>query len=425
MLLRRSSLLLSAVSVIATACGDSDSPMLSTAPKLNTTSAPEALGLFHRFVSIGTSVSMGFQSDGAVAAGQQQSWTAQLAQLAGRDQSLPLIEFPGCRSPFAAPLASGKRLSGEGAGAAPASFGCAANEVGVTLPAQNVAVAGARTSDALNATPESKAGDADWGKLYTRILPPNTTQLAAALAQKPKFISVELGANEVLGAVSGIAVPGASLVPFSVWAPQYTTLADAVATEVDRGILVGLVDDVASFPSFRRGEEIWADRATMLAAFNVNVNANCDGNTNLIFVPVRIPTAVGTGAFYRANGLGAFNFSCADGGQFARDYVLTPAESAVVNTQLASMNEHIIRTAAAHGYAYMALQSLYGRSDIKPAFSSLALMTSATPYGAAVSLDGLHPSQLGHGILAAAAARAINARYGLNLAETPAEIALR
>ena len=142
---------------------------------------------------------------------------------------------------------------------------------------------------------------------------------------------MELGANEVLGAVSGIAVPGASLVPVGVWAPQYTTLADAVATEVDHGILVGLVDDVASFPSFRRGEEIWADRATMLAAFNVNVNANCDGSTNLIFVPVRIPTAVGTGAFYRANGLGAFNFSCADGGQFARDYVLTPAEAAIVN----------------------------------------------------------------------------------------------
>jgi hypothetical protein len=42
-------------------------------------------------------------------------------------------------------------------------------------------------------------------------------------------------------------------------------------------------------------------------------------------------------------------------------------------------------------------------------------MTGATPYGSHVSLDGLHPSEVGHAILAEAAARAINQRYAAGL----------
>ncbi len=417
--------ILPAVALVATACSDVTDPM---APKVHTnltSEAPDQLGMFHRFVSMGTSISMGWQGEGVTGAGQRQSWTAQLAELAGRSQTLPLIAFPGCRSPFAAPLASGVRLSGESAAINPGLASCAGNEDGVVLPAQNVAIAAANTIDALTATPESKQSDASYRLLYPHVLPSQTTQLQAALSQDPKFISVEFGGNEVLNARSGIAIPGATLVPVSVWAPQYTQLADAVAAEVKRGIMVGLVNDVGSFPSFRRGQEIWNDRGTMLAAFNVEVLADCDASENLIFVPVRIPTAVATGNFYRRNGLGTFKFSCAGGGATTQDFVLTPSEVAIVNAQLAAMNAHISATAQRIGFAYMALESLYGRTDVKPTYSTVALMTTGTPYGFATSLDGIHPSAAGHAILAGAAARAINARYGTTIPESAAQLALR
>lgn len=419
---RRRIPILPALALLLAACADSTSPALSTGPSADPELRADERGMFHRFVSIGTSISMGWQGDGAVGTAQAESWTAQLARLAGREQRLPLIAFPGCRSPLRAPLGSGTRFSGEGAGQNPLTLTCAANETGVSLPAQNVAVASARTSEVLTATPESKDGT-EYGPLYGRVLAPGTTQLQAALSQKPKFISVELGGNEVLGARSGIAVPGVTMVPVSAWKPVYTQIVDAVAHDVERGILVGLVDDVADFPSFRRGEEIWADRF-VLAALNVAVSADCDGSPNLLFVPVRIPTAVGTAAVYKARGLGSFPFSCANVPN-AQDFVLTPADIDVVNAQLAAMNAHIESEASRIGFAYMALNALYGRPDLKSAYSTQALLGSPAPYGVAISLDGIHPAQAGHAILAAAAAAAINARYGTSFPATAAQIALR
>ncbi len=422
MSLARRILFLTAFAVLVAACADSSSPALSTGPATPSSRTVDEEGIFHRFVSIGTSISMGWQGDGVVSTGQVQSWTAQLARLAGREQSLPLIAFPGCRSPLQAPLGTGVRLSGEGAGQNPLTLGCAPSEDGVTLPAQNVSISSARTADVLTATPETKTGT-EYGPLYARVLAPGTTQLQAALSQKPKFISVELGGNEVLGARSGIAVPGLTMVPVELWKPAFTQIADAVADDVKRGILVGLVNDVADFPSFRRGAEIWADRF-VLGALNVAVNPDCDGNQNLIFVPVRIPTAVGTAAVYRTRGLGTFPFSCADVPN-AQDFVLTPADVSVINTQLAAMNRHIESEAARIGFAYMALNELYGRPDIKPTYSTQLLLGTATPYGFAMSLDGIHPSQAGHAILATAAAKAINARSGTTIPETNAQVALR
>ena len=112
------------------------------------------LGEFQRYVAIGTSISMGVQSDGVYGATQRTSWPAQLARLAHRELSLPLIEAPGCAAPLAAKLASGLRISNEPAGLPFLSRQCAPNEDGVRLPAGNVAIDGARTVHALSATPE-------------------------------------------------------------------------------------------------------------------------------------------------------------------------------------------------------------------------------------------------------------------------------
>ena len=384
--------------------------------------AKAAQGVFHRFVSIGTSVSMGWQSDGAIAASQLESWTAQLARLAGREQTLPLLSLPGCRSPLKAPLSSGVRLSGEAAGAPAATLNCAPLEEGLTVPAQNVSISAAKTFDALNTTPETQF-DGFYRKLYPRILPPHTTQLQAAIQQKPKFISVELGANDVIDARSGIAIVGATITPFPLWASHYSTLVDEVAMNVRQGILVSLLNDAATFPSFRRGAEIAADRATMFAAFNVNVLPDCNASPNLLFVPVRIPTIIAAGLTARAQQQPAVPFSCAGGAPTSQDFVLTPSEVAIVNAQLAQMNAFIEAQADRHGFAVVPLEVLYGRADLKPPFSSVQLMTSMQPYGPLMSLDGIHPNGAGHAIIAAAAASAISAHYGMRFPSAPGLIA--
>jgi lysophospholipase L1-like esterase len=44
------------------------------------------------------------------------------------------------------------------------------------------------------------------------------------------------------------------------------------------------------------------------------------------------------------------------------------------------------------------------------------LLLSNTPFGANISLDGVHPSSQGQALLAIAAAQAINATYGVSIA---------
>ena len=404
--------------IVAAAIGCTDAPIPTDPGLVRTALAPlnesEGLGDFQRYAAIGTSVSMGWQSDGVLAASQDQAWPAQLARMAHREMSLPLIGGTGCQAPLAAPLASGLRISGEPAGAQRSTLACALNADGVTLPTQNVALAAATTLDALNTTPENVT-DANNGPFYPRVLAPGQTQLTAALSQNPKIVSVELGANEVLSARSGIAIPGATIFPVAAWRPLYTRVVDEVAAVAKHGLLVGLINDVATFPGFRRGSELWADRATFAAAFNVAVAADCDGSANLLFVPVRVPVAVATGLRMRALGAGPHSLSCAGGPSTLQDFVLTPDEAATVNATMAQMNAHIRAEAERVGFAYAELESLYGMSGLKPPFSSVALMTSAQPYGAHVSLDGMHPNGAGHTVIARAAADALNARYGFGI----------
>jgi hypothetical protein len=235
--------------------------------------------------------------------------------------------------------------------------------------------------------------------------------VTALVCQNPKFVIVELGANEILGVRTGVVIAGVTFVPFQVWAPTYNQVLDRVASVSRMALLVGMNRDVSSLSSLRRGSELWADRAAFLAAFNVDVNANCDNSANLLFVPIVVPTAVANGLGRRAAGLPPHVLSCAEGAFNVQDFVLTPAEAAIVNTQLVQMSDHVRGQAAARGYAFMDLEELYGLA--KPPFSVVAVMTTASPHGPNLSLDGLHPSAAGQTILARAALRAIDAQYAI------------
>ena len=132
-------------------------------------------------------------------------------------------------------------------------------------------------------------------------------------------------------------------------------------------------------------------------------------------MPVIVPTAVGTGAFYARNGLGQYTLSCANNAGLVEDYILSDADVASVNAQLAAMNAVIQDEAQTRGFAYFPLGALYEGAVTKPAFNAVSIMTTAQPYGPYISLDGIHPSAEGQRVLADAAATALNATYRLNI----------
>ena len=383
------------------------------------TTGPAGQEAFSKYVAIGTSLSMGVQSDGVVYFSQQHDWTALLAHEALASYSQPLIAPPGCFSPLIAPLQFSRRLSGLAATArqdtsradtACVSFGT------VTLPTNDVAIDGANTYDALFVTPETASVEGvKRRRQYRLVLPPKTTQVTAMMQQKPTLVSVELGANEVLGVASGLLFPKAgyrgaaaagTFVPNAVWQPVYDQLIDSVKKTGAKVLLAG-VPKTTGFVSIRTGDELYQDRAEF-QAFGVIIAADCQGSANSIFVPIKVLNAVGAA---RATGQPQ-TLSCTDQ-PGAQDNILTPADVQAVNAIIDGMNSHIQGVAQQNGWAYVDFATVWAQwVAARGPFSLSKLLTCNLPYGQYTSLDGVHPNASGYQEMANAAATALNSTYG-------------
>lgn len=382
------------------ACADSVAPPPSSdrAPAARGVVGPTAQEMFARFVALGTSNSMGVQSAGVFAAGQRAAWPAELARRVGVAFSLPLVKDPGCGPPLLAPLAANIALVG--------TFGddlvtgvmkiCAPLRDGVTLPTNNVAISGAKVRDALRSTVETEtARVARKGELYSRVLPPGQTQVAAMLAQKPTFVSVELAANEVLPASTGRIE---AMTPYADWVRDYDAVLAAVKSTGARAVLVGLPTDAANFPSVRRAREFFDQRA-FLRTVGIQVGTDCGLSSNHLFIPGYLLTLISRAPT---------TATCADV-PGAVDYVLTTSDIAAINARMAQMNAYMQAKASENGYAYFSLDALYGLP--RPTLDMTSIVLSSRPFGPNISLDGVHPSAVGQRVLAGAAVKAINATY--------------
>ena len=384
---------------------------------------PKGQEAFARYVAMGTSLTMGVQSDGVAYFTQQADWTKLLAQLAFASYTQPLIAPPGCFSPLVAPLQFSRRLSGISATANPATstpdttcapFGTYA------LPRNDVGIDGANSYDALRVTPETAAVDGlKRRRQYRAVLPPGKSQVTAMMMQNPTLVSVELGANEVLGVTTGLMFPASqyrvayTFVPNAVWQPVYSAVLDSVKKTGAKAILVG-VPNTSSIVSFRTGDELWQNRAEF-GTFGVVVNADCQGSANVIFVPIKVATAVGTA---RATGT-AFNLSCTDS-PGTQDNILTPADVATITAVVAGMNSYIQSQASANGWAFLDLNAVLAKAiATRGTYSVVKQLGCNTPYGQYISLDGVHPNVQGYQEMANAAADALNATYGFEIPTNP------
>ena len=379
----------------AGACSDTPGPTALGGTPVTPLSAHNSS---ERYVSIGTSITMGWQSNGVYEDGQRTSWAAALADRTGMSFDQPLIEAPGCTSPLVAPLGAFRRLSGESA--APSTV-CAPNAAGVTLPEQNVGIAGAIAAHALLSRPEVVGGSIPW---YRRVLPTGTTQLTAALSQAPTLISVELGGNEVLNGSSGLILDNVTVVPFTSFAAPYTAIMNAVQASGAKVLVVGMPADARKIPFLRPGGEIW-DQRDVFAALNVRVDENCQDSPNWITTSNKTLGILAAAAASPT----PVTYSCADVGGI--DYVLTPADIANLNGRMAQIDGFIRAQATARGFAYVSLGVLFDDLHHIEKYDVLRQLTSDNPYGPFVSLDGVHPSKQGHRKLAKAAAEAIEATY--------------
>ena len=387
------------------ACSDGGlSPVASDSRSRENLSA-NARSDMANYVAIGTSISMGWASDGVVGGSQENSWPRQLADQAKVDFTVPDIDAPGCQPPLAAPLITFTRVDGSSAGS---STTCAANVPGVSLPTHNLAIENATAAEALNATPATATQGR--GPVTGRVLPAGMTQLTAMRSLHPTFVSVEFGGNEILPAQVGLLYPGVTFTPLAVFEANYSQIIDSVKATGAKAVLVSIRTDLRKFPTIRTGPEIASQRGAF-AAYNVSVNADCDASPNFIFVRGKVLTAIITGVTQAGYGLGPYDLSCADRPGTV-DYILTPDDIAFLNDLAERMSDFIESKASENGYATFAIGALYNESKEGVPFDLEAYLKSGTPYGELISLDGVHPTAEGQSVLARVARQAIQRTYG-------------
>lgn len=419
-----------ALALLGACVGDGD--------RLLVPEAPAGGAMFTRYVSLGNSITAGYQSGGINDSLQIRAYPVFLALRAGTTFESPLIAEPGCPRPFLAPLGVTGRVG-------TADSCVRTNNPRVT---QNVAVPGARIADLI------QVPGGQLGQLQTLLLGPRT-QLQAMRQANPTFVSVWIGNNDALEAtVGGILGPRAagadsSLTPLAAFQARLNVVVDSIRAVSPQGVmLVGVVNAIAGAPIIQPGAYFYAAADPATRRFQGKpVNLNCS--------PVNLlgqlnPLSRNLVSFAIVNDAAFPEINCDPNAYGAGDprrgaHLLDTQEQVVVTERVARFNGAIQQAATANGWLYVdpneILLPFLEQRDAQGRAQALrkcqGLATAATPaqiqaavlntcpvtgpteapnfFGSLMSFDGVHPSTEAHRVLAREFAVRINQKYGTTL----------
>jgi lysophospholipase L1-like esterase len=371
--------------------------------------------LFRNYVAIGNSITAGFQSSGINDSTQQQAYPRLLAIQMGTPYKYASLVNPGCPPPVANFQTQAKV---GGASAPPCSLRSSAS---VTAILNNVGVPDARVLDPTTAS--TVASNA----LTTFILG-GKTQVQRALDARPTFVTVWIGANNVLqAAYTGILVPtpGRSngiVGTQAEFQANYDTMIKQLLDSMPglKGVLIG-VPDASSIPLMSSAALIAGSptiQAGMAAVAGkpVAVDPNCVGSTALITTPLLL-NLIKAGTHppiitCQPNPADTTN-------TVGNLFVLDATERAQLSAFIAGLNTYIKGKADAIGFGYWDPNpTLSGLSaTAKLPFPNFASPTGT--FGTSFSLDGVHPSAEGQKVIANSLVTVINTKYGTSLKPIP------
>ncbi len=203
---------------------------------LNSPDLSTSNGLMARYVSMGNSITAGYQSAGINDSTQQRSYAVLFANRANAPFFVPSLQGRGC----APPLTNNVTQTRVGGGTAST---CDLRADEQLFYVSNVAVPGATSfSPNDNLTPFANSN-----ALTTFILG-GRTQNQAMLDADPTFVTAWIGNNDVLGALTSSSNPGnpALITPQPVFESNYSTMLDTIEMSGAAATLIGVVDVTAA-----------------------------------------------------------------------------------------------------------------------------------------------------------------------------------
>ena len=381
--------------------------------------------LFDRYVSMGNSITAGFQSGGILDSTQRQSYAVLLAQAMHSPSFLPLLNRPGCPPPYTNVFTQ-TRLTPPGF---PPSTGtsCYLRQNTVSTPApyiSNTAVPGAEVIDIYNNLDATSNANS-----LTQFILGGLTQVGMMRKAQPTFVSVWIGNNDVLGAATSSTNGGDStrITPVATFQANYDAVLDSIADVNPQGAILIGVANVTAIPFFSAGATYWAIKNGLVpgSAFPplFTVSNNCAPIATLI--PGARGDSVLVGFPYGAALIGAAaagaprNLDCAD----TVAAIVVPKELVKLVGAVTAYNAHISARATAHDWAYYdpnpALDSLRTVPTAVRPFPAIGAACNTNPFGTAFSCDGVHPSAATHRLIATKLRDAINAAYTTTIPPIP------
>ena len=372
--------------------------------------------LFKTYVSIGNSITAGFQSGGINDSTQMQSYAVLIARAANTGFRIPLLNRPGCPPPIDNFLTQ-HRVGGL------TGHDCALRNPAPTPGALNdVAVPDATSLSPTGAVP---GPDTLVENVLTTLILGGETQVQRAAEAQPTFVSAWIGNNDVLNAsLTGIlpATPGVSngVTALADFTTNYKNLVKALKgiKSIKGGVLIGVVN-TANVPLLFPAAALYEPAAK--AAFDAvagptTIDPTTCPPTTTSLINFQLAAAI------RAHTHPATIYCEALPAPFqplGNVYVLDAAEQTAVTDTVTAYNALIAAEADTLGFAYYdpnpALVALK-TSNAVPSFPNLADPTA--PFGIYFSLDGVHPAAAAHVLLANNIIDAINARYVTSVPHT-------
>ena len=355
---------------------------------------------FSSYVAIGTSITMGIQSNGLVEDLQRDAFPALVAEAAGANGGSfvqPLVPTPGILPVLEVTgfTATGLPIIAPRPGTPPA---------GPSTPRpidgyDNLGIYGAIAASALTKT----TGD-DPTHYWDIVLQGQGTMIRQCIAQRPTFVSVEFGSNELILAV--LKGNPAFMIPPAVFRAVYTQLLDSLAVGAPGAKLVLL--NVTNLTDIAYATAVKLDvtgpfgpgGATVTIRLRDAAGPLPDGSR--ILLPAAALVQQGYGFPAPAPAL-------------PDSVVLTPDEKATIDASIAGYNGIIADAAGQRGAALADLNAAFARAHRDGIVVGGTRYTTAFVSGGLYSVDGIHPSSLGHGLYANEVLKAVNRTYGATI----------
>ncbi|HEX7283791.1 MAG TPA: SGNH/GDSL hydrolase family protein [Vicinamibacterales bacterium] len=321
-----------------------------------------------RFVGMGDSIGEGVQSGDANAVTQNYSFLHLMARQFGASFPLPLI-----RTNL---FASVGETSGR-------------SRFDLTVQTLNLSVSGANSTSILfDAATAADPSQID-SETELVLFPQLGSQIEIAERLQPEYIACWIGSNDALSAALAFDQLNATqLTPLPIFTANFTQLVQRIAATGTKAVF-GTIPDIT-------GIGFLLNRDELVRFLGSDYGLPADARVGL---PAMFMVRLGV--------LPTTIFS-------DPNYVLDSNEQQIISNHIRQLNEVIYATATAHGMAVADLHGVFQYLSTN-GLNLFGINLSTRFLGGLFSLDGVHPSNIGHGVAALFFIDALNQKYGAGI----------